>query len=95
MRQIMDTGEIEQEKQHVSYVELPNASKKPGSSYQESSLHHHPSENQRCCVAGYEHEQIGSIAEAVIACCKPGECGVGNVAQENGPVRQARKRSSL
>ena len=89
MRQKMNRGEIEQKEQGVGHVELPNAPKKTRGPYQESTLHHHSSENQCRRVSGNEHEQIGSVTETVISRREPGEHSVGNVTQENGPVGQA------
>src|SRR5436309_6049867 len=69
----MDGSQIEHEQQDVGGVDLPHAPQQPRRSEDEAAIDHSSAEDERRGVAGYEHEQIGAVAEAVVPERKPGQ----------------------
>lgn len=79
MRKIVNRSEVKNEDQQMGNVELPDPAQHPRSTDEEAPFHHHLAENKRRRVAGNQHEEIGSIAKAVVPHCEPCEYAVRNV----------------
>ncbi len=73
-------------------VELPDALGEPRGADDEAALQHHPGVDEGGGIAGNENEQIGGVAETVIAGGDPVHDVVGDVIQVDRPVRDAAKQ---
>ena len=72
-------------------IELPHSAQQPGRSDYKAAIHHDLTEYEGRGVSGDQHEQVGSIAEAVVPGGEPGERRVRDVTQKDQPVRQSAK----
>src|SRR5262245_39260758 len=88
----MDGSQIEHEQQNVGGVDLPHTPQQPRCSKDEAALEHSSAEDERRGVAGNEHEQIGTVAEAVVSERKPGQYAGGDVAEEHQPIGETAKQ---
>jgi hypothetical protein len=70
----------------VRHVDLPGTLDEAGAADHEAALKHHPRVDKGSRVARDENEQIGSVAEPVIALGDPVDRVVGNVVEKYRPV---------
>ena len=92
VRDVSDRNDVNHEQNDVSDVELPDPLEQPGGADDEPALQHHLGVDERSGVAGYENEQVGGVAEAVIPGRDPVHDVVGDMIQKDGPVRDAAKQ---
>jgi hypothetical protein len=76
----------------VRDIELPHPLHQLCCADQEAALQHHLRVDERCGVAGDEDEQVGRVAEAVVAGRHPGDDVVRNVVEEDRPVGDPAKQ---
>src|SRR5204863_2029408 len=86
LRQKADGCDVDDEQENVRDVELPHALEQLGGADQEAALEHHLRVDEGGGVAGDEDEQVGCVAEAVIARRHPGDDVMRNVVKEDRPV---------
>ena len=72
----------------MCYVDLPCPPDQTSTRYRESAIEHHPRIDERGGVAGDENEQVGGIAEAVVALREPIDRVVRDVVEIDRPVRE-------
>ena len=73
-------------------IELPDALGQPRGADDEAAVQHHPGIDKGGGIAGDENEQVGGVAEAVIAGRDPVHDVVGNMIQIDRPVRDPAKQ---
>ena len=73
-------------------IELPDALGKARGADNEAALEHHAGVNKGGGIAGDEDEEIGGVAEPVIPGGDPVHDIIGDMIQENRPVRDAAKQ---
>ena len=88
-RQIADRGDVDHEQDDVGDVELPDPLGQPGGADDEAAVEHHPGIDERGGIAGDENEEVGGVAETVIAGRDPVHDVVGDVIEEDPPVGDA------
>lgn len=93
-RDITDQVDIDHEQHDVSRVELPDALEDAGCSHDVSALDGDSGVDNGCGIAGDEDEQIGRAAEAEIAQGQRADRVVGDVVQEQKPVRDAEQQGN-
>ena len=91
-RQIADRGDIDHEQDDVGDIELPDALGQPRGADDEAAFQHHPGIDEGGGIAGNENEQVGGVAEPVIAGGDPVHDVVGDVVQVDRPVRDPAKQ---
>ncbi len=65
--EIADRGDIDHEQDDMGDIELPDPLGQPGGADDEAAFQHHPGIDERGGIAGDEDEQVGGVAEPVIA----------------------------
>ena len=73
-------------------IELPDPLGQAGGADDEAAFQHHPGIDEGGGITRNENEQIGGVAEAIISRGDPVHDIVGNVIQENRPVRDPAKQ---
>jgi len=91
-RQIADRGDVDHEQDDMGDIELPDALGQPGGADDEAAVQHHPRIDEGGGVSGNENEQVGGVAEPVIAGGDPVHDIVWNVIQIDRPVRDPAKQ---
>ena len=89
MRDISDLGEIDRKQEHVGDIDLPRALEHAGAGDDEAMLAHGPAIDEGRGIAGDEDENLGGVAEAVIADGDPTHRIRGNVVEEDQPESDA------
>src|SRR5581483_8230099 len=94
LTEIADLHQIHDEKEHVGDVDLPGWPEDSRSGYHHSALDHHPRVYKCYRVAANKHKHVGAVAEAIAYCSEQekGNNVVGNVGDEDHPVRQPAKK---
>jgi hypothetical protein len=80
--QIGDLGEIDCEEKHMRDIDLPGSAQDMRTGYHKAALAHLPAIHECRGIARYEHEDLGRIAEAIIADGDPGDEIGGNMGEK-------------
>ena len=89
MRDISDLGEIDRKQEHVRDIDLPRALEHAGAGDNEPVLAHGAAIDEGRSIARDEDENLGRVAEAVIADGDPTHRIGGNVVEEDQPEGDA------
>ena len=81
-------GEEHREQEHVGDIDLPDPAQDARTADQEARLQHRAAIHERRGVTGDENEDLGGVAEAVIADREPGQKIGRHVIDEDQPQRQ-------
>ena len=79
---------IDGEQEHVRDIDLPGALQDAGARDDEAALAHRAAVDEGRGIAGDEDEDLGRVAEAVIADGEPGDDVVRDMVEEDQPERE-------
>ena len=86
-RQIGDLGEVDDEQEHVGDVDLPGPPQDAGARDHQAALAHRPPIDECRGVARNEDEDLGGVAEAIVADRHPAHDVRRNMVEEDQPER--------
>ena len=89
---IGDFRHVDHEQENMRGVDLPGAAQDPGRGQHEAALVHRPAVDERRRIAGDEYEDLGGVAEAVVADGDPADRVRGNMIEKDQPERQPAKQ---
>src|SRR5690606_37963721 len=84
--------DIDHEQNDMGDVKLPDSFEQPCCTDDETAVEHHVGVDERSSVAGNENEQVGGVAEPVVARRDPIDGVIWNMIEENRPVGDAAKQ---
>ena len=88
VRDIGDLGEIDREQEHMRHIDLPGALEHAGGGDDEAVRLHGAAIDEGRGVAGDEDEDLGGVAETVIADGDPAHRIGRNMVEEDQPERE-------
>ena len=85
---IGDLGNEDDEQEDMRHVDLPGALEDAGAGHYKSALAHRPAVDEGGGITGNEDEQLGGVAESIIAQRQPIDDVAGDVVDEDQPERE-------